>query len=90
MDDPQSALQTVHTIWTAAITVGGAVVAFFTKRLVDEVDRKADKAEVDELKATIRDMMDQQRRQHEGNTSRLDHILLTLSSDRNRRAGDHR
>jgi hypothetical protein len=90
MDDPQSGFQVVHTIWTAAITVAGGIVAFFTKRLVDTVDQKADKSEVDDLKVTIRDLMEQQRRQHEGNTARLDHILLTLSDGRNRRASDRR
>lgn len=90
MDDPQSGFQVAHTIWTAAITVAGGVVAFFTKRLVDTVDQKADKSEVNDLKVSIRDLMDQQRRQHESNTSRLDHILLTLSDGRNRRSGDSR
>ena len=90
MDDPQSGFQVVHTIWTAAITVAGGIVAFFTKRLYDDVDSKASKSEVDELKVTIRELMEQQRRQHESNTARLDHILLTLSDGRNRRTGDRR
>jgi hypothetical protein len=90
MDDPQNGLQAIHTIWTGVITVAGGIVAFFTKRLIDTVDQKADKSEVDELKASIRDMLDRQDSQHASNTSRLDHILLTLSDGRNRRAGDRR
>jgi len=88
MNDPQVALQAVHYIWTAVITAGGAIVAFFTKRLVDEVDRKADKSEVDELKQDIKDFLERNATQHTDNTKRLDQILLTLSDRRNRRQED--
>lgn len=86
MEDPQTGLQLVHTLWTAAITVAGGIVAFFTKRLVDDVAQKADKSEISDLKTTIRDFLERQDRQHQGNTDRLDKIIMELGSrDRNRR-----
>lgn len=77
MADPTE-FQIVHTAWTAAITIGGAIVAFFTKRLVDEVDKKAEQCDIDELKRDIRDFLERQERQHDSNTKRLDTILLEL------------
>jgi hypothetical protein len=87
LEDPQG-FQTIHTLWTAAITVGGGIVAFFTKRLVDDVDQKADRYEVDELKKDIKAFLERQDDQHRANTTRLDQILLTLSERRDRRTTD--
>lgn len=85
MADP-SEFQIVHTLWTAAITVGGAIVAFFTKRLIDDVDQKADKSELTELKQTFKEFLERQDRQHQGNTDRLDKIIMELGNrDRTRR-----
>jgi hypothetical protein len=89
MDDPQSSFNIIHTLWTAAITVGGGIVAFFTKRLIDDVDQKADKDEVVALKADLRAYVERQDRHHQSNTDRLDQILLTLSDRRDRRESDH-
>lgn len=86
MEDPQTGLQVVHTLWTAAITVAGGIVAFFTKRLVDDVAQKADKSEITEIKEAIRDFLARQDRQHQVNTDRLDKIIMELGGrDRNRR-----
>ena len=84
MADPNE-FQILHTLWTAAITVGGGVVAFFTKRVIDSVDQKADKSDVVELKQDIKDFLEQQRRQHESNTQRLDQIIMELGSGRQNR-----
>jgi hypothetical protein len=78
MEDPQTGFQLVHTAWTAVITVAGGIVAFFTKRLVDQVDAKADKCDVEELKQDIKDFISQQAQQHAGNTDRLDRIIMEL------------
>jgi hypothetical protein len=78
MDDPQSGIQLFHTWWSAVITVAGAIVAFFTKRLVDEIDEKADRCDVADLRQDIRDFLDRQERQHESNTKRLDQIIMEL------------
>lgn len=78
MDDPQNTFQSVHTLWTAVITVAGGIVAFFTKRLVDEVDLKADKVDVDALKEDLHQMLVRQDAQHRGNTDRLDMIIMEL------------
>jgi hypothetical protein len=79
MSEPTpSDFQIAHTIWTATITVGGAIVAFFTKRLVDTVDQKADLADVQDLKNTLRDYIERQERQHDGTTRRLDQIIFEL------------
>lgn len=79
MADP-SEFQILHTAWTALITVAGAIVAFFTKRLVDQVDGKADQREVNDLKQDIKDFLQQQREQHQSNTERLDMIIMELGS----------
>jgi hypothetical protein len=78
MEDPQSGFQIFHTTWTAVITVAGGIVAFFTKRLVDQVDQKADKSDVTDLKQDIREFMQAQAEQHKSNTGRLDQIIMEL------------
>lgn len=86
MQDPTNSLaDIVHMFWTAAITVAGAVVAFFTKRLVDEVDKKADQATVDEIKKDIDALFARQDKQHESNTLRLDQIIIRLGGGRDDR-----
>jgi hypothetical protein len=77
-DDPQTGIQIFHTVWTAVITVAGAIVAFFTKRTIDEIDQKADRSEVTSIKQDIRDFMVAQAEQHKSNTSRLDQIIMEL------------
>lgn len=84
MDDPVGLGNIFHTLWTGIITVAGAIVAFFTKRLVDEVDQKADKAEVDTLREEFRAHMASQQQQHTDNTERLDRILVAVLN------GNHR
>jgi len=59
-------------------------VAFFTKRLVDKVDQKADKSDIEDVKLTIRDFLERNANQHESNTRRLDQILMTLSDRQSR------
>lgn len=89
--EPQNiGLQVFHTLWTAVITVAGGVVAFFTKRLIDEVDQKADRSELMDLKEALKSFLDRQDRQHVANTDRLDKILFTLSDRRDRRSSDSR
>lgn len=85
MADPND-FQIIHTIWTGAITVAGGIVAFFTKRLVDHIDDKADKEDVNDLKVDIQNLIERQDRHHEGNVERLDKIIMELGGrDRNRR-----
>lgn len=84
-DDLQNGFTVFHTLWTAAITVAGGIVAFFTKRLVDQVDAKADKCDVDELKQNIKDFIARSDNQHASNTSRLDTIILELGGRNNER-----
>jgi hypothetical protein len=78
MEDPQSGFQIVHTAWTGIITVAGGIVAFFTKRLFDQVDAKADKCDVEDLKQDIKDFITRQDGQHQANTERLDRIIMEL------------
>ncbi len=82
MNDPNG-FQIFNTAWTALITVAGAIVAFFTKRLIDQVDAKADKEDMNELKKDIRTFLDQQRQQHQSNTERLDNLIMVLGSRQN-------
>lgn len=83
MADPTD-FQVAHTIWTAVITIAGAVVAFFTKRLVDQVDAKADKCDVVELQEDFRALLNRQDQQHRDNTERLDKIIWELGRRGNR------
>jgi hypothetical protein len=86
MDDPQGAswtVQVIHTAWTAIITVAGGVVAFFTKRLVDQVDAKADKCDLDDLNTRFERALERQADQHRDNTVRLDKIILELGRRNN-------
>jgi hypothetical protein len=83
VEDPQSGFQIAHTVWTGTITVAGAIVAFFTKRLFDQVDAKADKCDVDDLKKDIKDFIERQDRNHESNTKRLDQIILHIGTNGN-------
>jgi hypothetical protein len=53
-------------------------VAFFTKRTIDEIDKKADKEDMDELKTDFRAFMQAQEQRHQQNSSRLDTIISTL------------
>jgi len=80
-EDPQTSFQIFHTTWTAVITVAGAIVAFFTKRLVDQVDGKADKCDVEELREMHRDLLLRQDQQHRDNTQRLDKIIMELGGN---------
>lgn len=82
MNDPQNEFQLVQAIWTGAITVAGGIVAFFTKRLVDAVDQKANRSEVDALKADFKELLARQDRHHESNVQRLDQILMEISARR--------
>jgi hypothetical protein len=76
VEDPS--FQALHTTWTGIITVAGSIVAFFTKRLFDQVDAKADRAEVLELKRDLKEFLDRQNAQHASNTERLDRIIMEL------------
>ena len=78
MDAPQSGFEVAHTLWTGVITVAGAIVAFFTKRTLDQIDSKADKCDMDELKQDLKDLLSRNDRQHESNTQRLDKIIMEL------------
>lgn len=91
MADPNNDFQIVHTLWTALITVGGLIVAFFTKRLVDQVDKKADQNVVNELKEDIKAILARQDVQHArqdvqhaSNSARLDQIIMELGRGGNR------
>lgn len=55
-------------------------MAFFTKRLIDEVDKKADQSDVDELKEDLKILFARQDEQHKSNTERLDRIIMAMNS----------
>jgi len=78
MQDPQSGFEFGHAVWTGLLTVAGSFVAFFTKRLVDQVDGKADKTEVEELREGLKESLARQERHHQSNTERLDRIIIEL------------
>jgi hypothetical protein len=78
LDAPQSGFEVAHTLWTGVITIGGLIVAFFTKRTVDSIDTKADKCDVEDLKEDLKTFLARSDRQHESNTQRLDKIIMEL------------
>ena len=79
MNDPTTDFWSLNHIWLTLITVLGAIVTFFTRRVIEEVDHKANKDELDELKADFKAMLISQTAQHNANTVRLDQILLELT-----------
>lgn len=83
----------IHTVWSAALTVFGGIVVWNWNRLVKEVDSKADKSEVTQLREDLQNRWDQQdklnrsrdeqqERQHRENRSRLDTVLTMLANGR--------
>lgn len=96
MPEPVNDLNALHILWTTAITIAGAIVAFFTKRLVDEVDSKADKTEITAVRRDLEDKADaseisslkedvkalfaRQDAHHASSVQRLDQVLMLLSS----------
>lgn len=93
MDDPSTGFWSVTHVWLSVTTLAGAVVAFFTKRLVDEVDSKADKEALNELKTDFKtwlarqDQRDREAAQreearHQANTQRLDSIFTAIADRR--------
>jgi hypothetical protein len=93
MDDPSTGVWSLTHVWLGATTIAGTIVAFFTKRLVDTVDGKADQKEVDELKTDFktwlarqdqrdRDAAQREEARHQANTQRLDSIFTAIADRR--------
>lgn len=78
IEPSQESADALQLVWRSAITIGGAVVAFFVKRLIDEVDKKADKSEIEEMRQTMNNFMERQENYHQTNTARLDTIIMEL------------
>lgn len=78
MDDPSTGFWSVSHIWLSIITVLGVIVTFFTKRVIDELDSKADQKDVDRMSADMRVLVSNQTAQHAANTQRLDDIYRLL------------
>jgi hypothetical protein len=82
MDDPQTTIQVTHTVWETLNSLGGLIVAYFVKRVIDQVDKKADKGDLEDLKTDFREWMKQQGEQHRANTARLDTIIDRVGGNR--------
>lgn len=48
MTDELTPWQNFHALWTSVLTVGGAFMGFFTKRLIKDLDNKVNKDLFDE------------------------------------------
>lgn len=66
------------------------VLGFFVMRLIKQLDDKADKSIVDEVKEAIRSLdekldkiSDTQQKRHDANTNRLDNILFKINGIKN-------
>lgn len=93
VEDPgqaSGAFQVLHGIWTTILTGFGLLLMWNGRRLVNQVDGKAEKKDLDDHKESVdkrfeamqnelHRMIDAQGKQHEQNSGRLDTILLELS-----------
>jgi hypothetical protein len=74
-----SLIHTIHTIWSAILSgmfaILAGIVGMFGRRLLGELDRKADKDDVDQLRNDFQASMESQERMHRENRLRLDRIL---------------
>ena len=79
MDDPSTGVWSFTHVWLGVTTIAGTIVAFFTKRLVDTVDGKAEKTDLEKLENRFEQLLAAQTAQHTANTTRLDQILIELT-----------
>jgi hypothetical protein len=73
-----------HTVWSGVLTVFGGLIVWNWKRLVDQVDGKVDKTEVETLRKELRDRWVAQDSMHQENRTRLDAIYQLLARKRGR------
>jgi hypothetical protein len=86
MDEPDSTIHTLHTLWSLILSAAGALLMFFLNRTIKQLDGKAEKSEVAEVKDDIKNINDKldkisdtQAQRHEANTRRLDNILFKIN-----------
>ena len=71
-------IHTVHSIWSAVLTLLGGIGTMFIKNLRDELKQKVDRTEVEQLRSDLSEWKSAQEEQHKENRERLDRILLSL------------
>lgn len=99
MDDPGNAptsFAVVHSLWSTFLTGFGALIVWNGRRLIGQVDKKADQEDLaahredtkERFKAmqdTINESIKNQASQHQENSRRLDTILLAIHGRRSDR-----
>lgn len=83
----------MHTLWNGVLSAVAGIMAFFTLRLVKDVDEKADETSVkmrfeahaqrlDAQGDALHTLLERQDKQHSDNTARLDQILQATLRNR--------
>lgn len=96
MDDPGTSsnlLQSIQGAWSVIVTMLGALIFWNGRRLVKQLDEKANQKDFEDHKTavesdfkamqdTINRIVDNQQKQHNSNTERLDKILSEVYRSR--------
>lgn len=73
MDD--NTVHLIFSLWCAALTIIGVLFMWMWNRLVKQVDDKAEKTEVTQLRDDLRERWITQDKMHAENRTRLDRIF---------------
>jgi hypothetical protein len=89
MDNPDIGLNP-HTFWSGALSIIAGLGLFSGRRLLKQLDGKADKETIDVQLKSIADSVgqiaDRTEKYHIQNTRRLDKIVLTLNGQKKSRS----
>lgn len=79
-------IQTFHTVWNVLLTVGAGAVGFMIRRIVEALDLKADRRELEDLKRDIRER--QAAQDERAQTRDVEHGRLMLMLEQYQRDRD--
>lgn len=79
--------ETLHIIWTGIVTLLVGLILAERKHLKESIERKAEKDEVETLRAELVAFRSEQAARHGENTRRLDRILEVMLSKQHEREG---
>ena len=77
--DSGDMFQIFHSIWSAVLTLLGGLILWNLKSMKSDIDSKAQKDEVSQLREDIADWKKEQWDMHRDNTRRLDKVLDHLA-----------
>lgn len=85
LPDSDVAIHWFHTIWSGILTFVGGLVVWNWNRLNKQIDEKASKSEVQQLRDELKERWRAQDQMHSENRRRLDQIIIGVSRLRGRR-----